>query len=73
MLSRIAGHADSCPGPACPFWEEGGAVAPSGCALERLGLALARQPELVRVLLELQRRERPEALAALYRIADDEE
>jgi hypothetical protein len=73
LLSAAAGHAEACPGPACVFWEEGGAVAPAGCALERLGLELSRRPELTRVLLELRRRDRAEALSAVYRLADDEE
>ena len=43
-----------CPGPECPFWEEGGAILESGCAIERLGVPIARQPELAHLLLGLR-------------------
>ena len=35
MLGRRLGRASACD-EQCPFWEEGGAVAPPGCALERI-------------------------------------
>ena len=50
-LKAAIGLAESCPGPSCPFWEEG--VRHEGCGLERLGLDLGR-PDLARHLLELR-------------------
>jgi hypothetical protein len=53
MLHLAAGAVESCPGGACPFWEEGGAALEPGCGLERLGLELDR-PDLALYLLELR-------------------
>jgi hypothetical protein len=50
-LKRAVGNAEACPGPSCPFWEEG--AVQSGCGLERLSLDIAR-PELAAYLLELR-------------------
>ena len=73
LLSAAAGHARSCSGPACPYWEQGGAVVPAGCALKRLGIELAGRPELVRRLLELQRGDPVQAISTVYRLADGED
>ena len=54
-LHLALGHAEACPGSACPFWEEGGIALPAGCELERLGVDLAR-PDLAAYLLELRER-----------------
>ena len=55
-LDLIAGHAERCPGPPCPFWEPGGAALEGRCVLERVGPELEYRPELAEVLLELRRR-----------------
>jgi hypothetical protein len=59
------GRAEACREGACPFWEEGGAVLPPGCALERLGLDVGRA-DIAQCLLDLrseleQARDRDEA------------
>jgi hypothetical protein len=53
-LQDAAGRVEACPEEGCPFWEEGGAVLESGCAIERLSLDLARRPELAQHLLEIR-------------------
>jgi hypothetical protein len=55
-LQYAAGRIESCPGPDCPFWEEGGAVLPAGCMLERLGVDLERHPEIAHALLQTRRK-----------------
>ena len=55
-VQYAAGRVEVCPGPRCPFWEEGGAVIPAGCLLQRLGLDLEHRPELVHALLQLRRK-----------------
>ncbi len=55
VLQYAAGRIEACACAACPFWEEGGVVLEPGCALERLGLDLEHNPELVDWLLELRR------------------
>jgi hypothetical protein len=45
------GVLEGCPLEACPFWETGGAVLPSGCAFDRLALDV-RRPALAAYLLE---------------------
>ena len=52
-LQGAAGRVERCPGDACPFWEEGGAVVMAGCAIERLAVNLSGS-QLVRDLLELR-------------------
>jgi hypothetical protein len=44
---------EACPGAACPFWEDGGALLDPACVIERLGLHLAG-PHLAGYLLELR-------------------
>ena len=53
-LRAEVGARELCPGVACPFWEEGGAIVESGCGIERLGVPLARRPDLALLLLELR-------------------
>lgn len=63
-LHLSLGYIAECPGAWCPFWEQGGAVAPAGCRLERLGLDLS-DPGLAQHLLDLRR--------ALERVQSEEE
>ena len=51
---RSGRRARACPGPACAFWEEGGALLEPGCAIERLGILVQRQRDLAEHLLELR-------------------
>lgn len=44
-LALRLGHHEAC-GEQCPFWEEGGAVVPAGCGLERILTADDWPPEL---------------------------
>jgi hypothetical protein len=53
-LRAAVGEQEVCPGAACAFWEEGGAIVGAGCAIERLGVPIARDRELARLLLELR-------------------
>ena len=55
-LQDLANRVEACPGSACPFWEEGGAVLVGGCVLARLRLELRSKPDLVQHLLELRPR-----------------
>jgi hypothetical protein len=41
------GHAERCPGDACPFWED-------GCALARIETELDSRPEVAQLLLDLR-------------------
>lgn len=53
-LQDLANRVETCPGSACPFWEDGGAVLESGCLLARLPLDLERRSALVQYLLDLR-------------------
>jgi hypothetical protein len=53
-LRAAVGEYELCPGHDCAFWDEGGAIVAAGCAVERLGVPSARQPELARHLLDLR-------------------
>lgn len=53
-LQYAAGRVEACPGAACPFWEEGGAVVEAGCAVQRLGLPLEEGSDLVSWLLRVR-------------------
>ena len=53
-LREAVGEREVCPGSSCAFWEGGGAVVEPGCAIERLGVPLARQRDLARHLLDLR-------------------
>jgi hypothetical protein len=71
-LTEAVGSVEECPRSWCSFWEQGGAVAEAGCAIERLGLDLGNR-ELARYLLELRRlldgaRSEEEAEAALRQL-----
>ncbi len=55
-LREAVGEHERCPGTACVFWEEGGAVVEAGCAIERLGMPVQRQRDLARHLLDLRLR-----------------
>jgi hypothetical protein len=55
-LQYAEGRIEVCPGPGCPFWEEGGAVVPGRCLIERLGLDLEGRPELAHGLLQIRRK-----------------
>lgn len=52
-LQGAVDRVERCPGAACPFWEEGGAVVEAGCAIERLAVNLSN-PQLAQQLLELR-------------------
>ena len=52
-LREAVGLVERCPGGACPFWEEGGAVIEPGCAIERLAVNLS-DSQLAQDLLELR-------------------
>jgi hypothetical protein len=75
-LQYAAGRVEVCPGPGCPFWEEGGAVLPGGCIVQRLGLDLDNRPELAHALLQvrhkldqaLDREDEDEARSLFYRL-----
>ena len=47
-LREAVGERELCPGETCVFWEGGGAVVEPGCAIERLGVPVARRPDLAR-------------------------
>jgi len=53
-LREAVGEHELCPGAACAFWEDGGAIVGAGCAIERLGVPVQRQADLARHLLELR-------------------
>ena len=53
-LHEAVGEHELCPGARCVFWEEGGAVVEAGCAIERLGVLVQRQPDLAAHLLALR-------------------
>jgi hypothetical protein len=49
-LARAGGLEETCPGPACGFWDEG------GCVIAALRPELCTNPELAHLLLALHRR-----------------
>lgn len=53
-LHLSAGDIEECPGPACAFWEEGGAVVTGGCVFERVRLEFDARPDVARWLLRLR-------------------
>jgi hypothetical protein len=55
-LRAAVGEHELCPGTACAFWEEGGAVVEAGCAIERLAIPVQQDPALARHLLDLRLR-----------------
>lgn len=50
-LHLAQGVVERCTGGRCAFWEPGGAVAPGGCLIERLGVDV-RRSDLAAYLLE---------------------
>ena len=74
-LQRAVGRVEHCPGTACPFWEDGGAIVAAGCAIERLGVNLS-SPQLAGQLLELRaelegaRRDGVRAPRSLFELLD---
>jgi hypothetical protein len=68
-LSVVLGQAEECAGPACPFWDEGGAVVEADCALPHLGIDVS-DPGLASYLLQvrgsLERARDAEAATAAY-------
>jgi hypothetical protein len=54
-LHQAQGVIEPCTGERCAFWEPGGAVAPGGCLIERLGVDV-RRSDLAAYLLETRER-----------------
>ncbi len=54
-LHLATGRHEECPGPACAFWEEGGAVVDSGCVFERVRLELDARPDVAQWMLDIRR------------------
>jgi hypothetical protein len=54
-LHLAQGVIEPCTGERCAFWEPGGAVAPGGCLIERLGVDVLRS-DLAAYLLETRER-----------------
>ena len=75
-LASAIGETEACPYAGCPFWEEGGAVVPAGCMLDRLAGDLDRRPELALALLPVRRKleqvhdqeDEAEAYALVFRL-----
>jgi hypothetical protein len=53
-LHLATGNREECPGNACAYWEEGGAVVESGCVFERVRFELEGRPDVARWLLKLR-------------------
>jgi hypothetical protein len=53
-LHLATGNREECPGSACAFWEEGGAVIDEGCVFDRVRLELEPRPDVARLLLGLR-------------------
>jgi len=53
-LHNALGRAEECPGVACPFWDEGGAVVASACVFERTGLEIESRPGVANWLLGIR-------------------
>jgi hypothetical protein len=53
-LHLATGRKEECPGSACAFWEEGGAVVESGCVFDRVRLEFDARPDVARWLLALR-------------------
>ena len=54
-LHLAQGVVEPCTSERCAFWEPGGAVAPGGCLIDRLGVDV-RRPDLAAFLLETRER-----------------
>jgi hypothetical protein len=53
-LHLALGEREACPGPACPFWEDGGALVEPGCAFERVRLEFHARPSVARWMLSVR-------------------
>jgi hypothetical protein len=53
-LHFSAGVREVCPGAACAFWEEGGAVVEPACVFDRVRLELQARPDVARWMLGLR-------------------
>lgn len=53
-LHLALGEREACPGAACGFWEEGGAVVEAGCVFDRVRLEFHARPDVARWLLGLR-------------------
>ena len=54
-LHLALGEREACPGAACAFWEEGGAVVEPGCAFDRVRLEFHARPNVARWMLGVRR------------------
>lgn len=54
-LHLALGDREACPGAACAFWEEGGAVVEEGCSFDRVRLEFHARPNVARWLLGVRR------------------
>jgi hypothetical protein len=53
-LHLATGNREECPGRACGFWEDGGAVVESGCVFDRVRFEVDARPDVARYLLRLR-------------------
>ena len=53
-LHLATGSREECPGSACAFWEQGGAVVEAGCIFDRVRLEFEARPDVARYLLKLR-------------------
>jgi hypothetical protein len=53
-LHIALGRADECPGAACAFWDEGGAVVTPACLFERTSVEIESRPSVARWLLGIR-------------------
>ena len=54
-LHLALGEREACPGSACAFWEEGGAIVEGGCGFDRVRLEFHARPNVARWLLGIRR------------------
>ena len=53
-LHFAVGVREACPGAACAFWEDGGAVVEPACAFDRVRLEFHARPNVARWMLSLR-------------------
>jgi hypothetical protein len=53
-LHLALGERERCPGAACAFWEDGGAVVDAGCAFDRVKLEFHARPDVARWMLGIR-------------------
>ncbi len=53
-LHLAVGAREACPGAACAFWEDGGAVVEPACAFDRVRLEFHARPNVARWMLSLR-------------------